>query len=285
MRPPLPTLGRPSSPVGDGGRGSREAASSERMRMLSALPMLPNGTTSALNFAATRTKSVLSGQKSLYLSPGPWQASRAPPGKSSTASPRCRSLKKFRGVTGTAPHFAKPPPTPKFSPTPALCGPSWSSFSEPSACRPPGERWRGSGSSSPSNSACAPASDTRAAARSSKGRPVKSRRSGAGDAGGPSTIMEARTSGKFMGCARPRGAKPFSMRNSRTSGPRSSARAWWLPTRITGRPTSAGSGTPARPRRRSPVEASLLRNTGDTSVAMGSMAADPSSSNCSEGGV
>mmetsp|Transcript_11372 Transcript_11372/g.34273 ORF Transcript_11372/g.34273 Transcript_11372/m.34273 type:complete len:239 (+) Transcript_11372:679-1395(+) len=238
--------------------------------------MLPNGTTTALNLAATRTKSVLSGQRSLYLSPIPWQASREPPGKSSTASPRCMSLKMFLGVTGTAPHFTKLPPMPKFSPIPMSPWSLTSSLPEPVPFL---------GSASPWSSAWTPASDARAAARRSKGKPTKSRSSGAGGFGAASANIASIVSGKLMGCARPRGAKPFSIRNSRTKGPRSSARSWWFPTKITGRPISAGSGTPSRPKRRSPVEGSRLRKTGDTNSAMGSMFEEPSSSVCSEGGV
>mmetsp|Transcript_57759 Transcript_57759/g.108230 ORF Transcript_57759/g.108230 Transcript_57759/m.108230 type:complete len:208 (+) Transcript_57759:294-917(+) len=82
-------------------RSSRELAST---RILSSAPTPPKGTTTALKRAATRTKSVLLGQKSLYSSPGPCNASRMPPGNRSIISPCWRSLKMFRGETGTAPN-------------------------------------------------------------------------------------------------------------------------------------------------------------------------------------
>mmetsp|Transcript_21696 Transcript_21696/g.61498 ORF Transcript_21696/g.61498 Transcript_21696/m.61498 type:complete len:207 (-) Transcript_21696:1500-2120(-) len=194
-----------------GGLGSSEATSSGRlgmMRTLSALPMLPKGTTSALNFAATRTKSVLSGQRRRYLSVAPWHASREPPGNSKTGSPRCRSLKMFLGDTGTAPHFAKPPPAPKFSPTPTppLCFSSPSSLRDPLSSFPSGLLARGLDSLSSWSNACTPSSDARAAARSSKGSPTKSKSSGGAGAGGVCSKKAARVSGKLTGWARPRGA-------------------------------------------------------------------------------
>mmetsp|Transcript_290 Transcript_290/g.978 ORF Transcript_290/g.978 Transcript_290/m.978 type:complete len:239 (+) Transcript_290:301-1017(+) len=131
MRPPPSTsfFSAPDAPscwpCGLGGfgisalSGSRAPSSSVNWT-LSALPMLPNGTMTALNLAAARTKSVFSGHFRAYLSPGPWHASRAPPGKSSTGSPRESIEMKLRGLTGTAPHLSKPPsPMPKFSARPA----------------------------------------------------------------------------------------------------------------------------------------------------------------------
>ena len=43
--------------------------------------------------------------------------------------------------------------------------------------------------------------------------------------------------------------KPQALRppKSRAKGPRSRAKSWWLPTRITGRPSTLGSGTPSKP--------------------------------------
>merc|ERR1719407_368107 len=61
----------------------------------------------APNLAAMRTNSPSCGQKSWYSSPRPLQASRAPPGKSSTASPWERRLYMAKGLTGTAPYEAK----------------------------------------------------------------------------------------------------------------------------------------------------------------------------------
>mmetsp|Transcript_92873 Transcript_92873/g.277107 ORF Transcript_92873/g.277107 Transcript_92873/m.277107 type:complete len:235 (+) Transcript_92873:412-1116(+) len=93
----------------------RSLSSSDRARTwtLSSAPTPPKGTTTAPKRAATRTKSVRSGHRTLYSSPGPCRASRMPPGKSNVISPFCRSLKMLRGVTGTAPKVSKvlsPPP-------------------------------------------------------------------------------------------------------------------------------------------------------------------------------
>mmetsp|Transcript_56173 Transcript_56173/g.180297 ORF Transcript_56173/g.180297 Transcript_56173/m.180297 type:complete len:219 (-) Transcript_56173:1844-2500(-) len=203
MSPPVLTLSG-SGACGASGRRRREASPlatlSGMNRTLSALPTLPKGTMSALNLAARRTKSVLFGQKSRYLSPGPWHASRAPPGKRSTGSPRAISLKKFRGVTGTAPHLAKPPPRPKFSPTPTLWLPSLlvpSSRLELGSSMVP---CCGLAPSWSSNSAWAPSREARTTERSSKGSPTKSRSSGwASRTSAALATNSAKVSGKLMG--------------------------------------------------------------------------------------
>mmetsp|Transcript_79938 Transcript_79938/g.212167 ORF Transcript_79938/g.212167 Transcript_79938/m.212167 type:complete len:202 (-) Transcript_79938:211-816(-) len=156
---------------------------------LSSAPIPPKGTTTAPKRAATLTKSVCSGQRTLYSSPGPCKASFMPPGKRRVISPFCSNLKMFRGVTGTAPKV--------------------------------------------SNVLSRPSFDMRLMAP-----PL----------------------------ARPRATTPRSTRNSRTKGPKSAPRIWWLPTRRTGRPpSSAGVGTPARPKRRlAGALSSQLQKMGDT---------------------